>query len=197
MIRKCLQEFRAMAGRGSPSRPMVVAADTVRRCLRLLVEEVFETIDAACQQPERGENGGSAKLHLDSTRHQVFELIDRMPIAVDLPTFADGLVDLAYVGEDAAQEFGINTEGVLAVVHAANMAKGVSDKLTGKLTVRRRKDGKILKPEGWAPPAIAAELERQGWGRPPPPSNEDRLRALAERAGLTVDGLLDRLESNR
>jgi predicted HAD superfamily Cof-like phosphohydrolase len=43
-------------------------------------------------------------------------------------------------------------------VIGTNMAK--IDPATGK--VRKRADGKVLKPEGWKPPDLAAILERHG-----------------------------------
>lgn len=55
---------------------------------------------------------------------------------------------------DAAHSYGIPLAAVWDAVQAANMAK--VDPVTGK--VRRREDGKILKPDGWQPPNIAAVL---------------------------------------
>lgn len=54
----------------------------------------------------------------------------------------------------AAQDYEIPLDRVWDAVQAANMAKVDAD--TGK--VIRRADGKILKPEGWTPPDIAAIL---------------------------------------
>jgi predicted HAD superfamily Cof-like phosphohydrolase len=70
--------------------------------------------------------------------------------AGDMVGIADGIVDSIYVLIGAALEYGIPLEKVWDAVQTANMAK--RDPVTGK--VRRREDGKILKPEGWQPPNI-------------------------------------------
>jgi predicted HAD superfamily Cof-like phosphohydrolase len=64
---------------------------------------------------------------------------------------ADALADLVYVLIGTATTFGIDLRPVWAEVHRSNMAK------EGGPT---RADGKILKPEGWQPPDIAAALAK-------------------------------------
>ena len=72
----------------------------------------------------------------------------------DLVEIADGLADTIYVAVGAALEFGIPLDRVWAEVQRSNMAK--VDPTTGK--VRKREDGKILKPEGWQSPDVSAAL---------------------------------------
>lgn len=72
----------------------------------------------------------------------------------DMEKIADGLADVIYVAVGAALEFGIPLDRVWAEVHRSNMAK--VDPKTGKVV--KRADGKVLKPEGWLPPDIAAAL---------------------------------------
>ncbi|SCB51775.1 Predicted phosphohydrolase, Cof family, HAD superfamily [Bradyrhizobium yuanmingense] len=72
----------------------------------------------------------------------------------DLVEVADALADIIYVTAGMALEFGVPLERVWNEVHRSNMAK--VDPVTGK--VRRRDDGKVLKPEGWTPPDIMAAL---------------------------------------
>lgn len=72
----------------------------------------------------------------------------------DLVGIADGIADAIYVLAGAALAYGIPLEAVWDTVQRANMAK--VDPVTGQ--VRRREDGKILKPEGWKPPDIAGVL---------------------------------------
>lgn len=72
----------------------------------------------------------------------------------DIVQIADALADVIYVAVGTALEFGIPLDRVWAEVHRSNMAK--RDPATGK--VRRRDDGKVLKPEGWTPPDIVAAL---------------------------------------
>lgn len=73
----------------------------------------------------------------------------------DLIEIADAMADSIYVIVGAAIEYGIPLDHVWKAVQAANMAK--VDQNTGK--VRRRADGKILKPDGWSPPDIRAALD--------------------------------------
>lgn len=60
---------------------------------------------------------------------------------------ADGLADLIYVCIGTALTLGIPLDRVWKEVHRSNMAKVQGG-------VRRREDGKILKPEGWTPPDV-------------------------------------------
>lgn len=72
----------------------------------------------------------------------------------DLPGEADAIVDEIYFLLGRAVEMGIDLDPLFRAVHIANMCK------EGGAT---RADGKILKPEGWTAPDIAAELVKQGW----------------------------------
>lgn len=90
------------------------------------------------------------KLHVE----EITELHNAID-ARDMVGVADGITDLIYVLISSAFEFGIPLPDVWFEVHASNMAK--IDPKTGK--VLKREDGKILKPEGWQPPDIAAVLE--------------------------------------
>ena len=58
----------------------------------------------------------------------------------------DALVDMVYVIVGASLEYGMDFSGAFAAVQAANMAK-----LGPGGRPIKREDGKILKPEGWAP----------------------------------------------
>jgi predicted HAD superfamily Cof-like phosphohydrolase len=72
----------------------------------------------------------------------------------DLVGIADALADLIYVLVGMALEYGIPLDKVWDAVQQTNIAK--IDPATGK--VRKREDGKILKPDGWQPPDIAGIL---------------------------------------
>lgn len=71
-----------------------------------------------------------------------------------LAALAKEIVDVIYVAVGTALSCGININAVWEAVHASNMAK--VDPAIGK--VRRRDDGKILKPEGWQTPDIKKVL---------------------------------------
>ena len=81
------------------------------------------------------------------------ELVAAMA-AKSLCDIADAIADSIYVLVGTALEYGIPLDRVWAAVQAANMAK--VDPATG--LVRKRADGKILKPDGWQPPDIAGVL---------------------------------------
>ena len=66
----------------------------------------------------------------------------------DLVAIADAIADSMYVLIGTALEYGIPLPQIWNIVQATNMAK--VDPVTGK--VRKREDGKVLKPKGWQPP---------------------------------------------
>jgi predicted HAD superfamily Cof-like phosphohydrolase len=63
----------------------------------------------------------------------------------------DALIDILVVTVGALHSFGADAEGAWKEVMHSNFAK--IDKRTGK--VRKREDGKVLKPVGWEPPNLA------------------------------------------
>jgi len=151
-IKQQVAEFAAAMDVPSLPSPGIPDDATVRLRARLIMEEAFETLRSMFQDIRRGDLVGDYDW-LRSAETSVADFINTAAVRVELPEFADGLADLAYVVEGANQAFGIDSEGVLAVVHAANMAK-----VGGPI---RESDGKRLKPPGWKPPDVAAELERQ------------------------------------
>lgn len=66
----------------------------------------------------------------------------------------DALIDILVVTIGAIHSMGADAEGAWNEVMRTNMAK--IDPETG--LVRRREDGKILKPEGWQPPNLQPYL---------------------------------------
>lgn len=70
----------------------------------------------------------------------------------------DGIVDSKYVLDGLGNLFGFPLSEVFNEIHRSNMAK--AHKLpSGNLIVKRRADGKILKPDDWTPPKIQSILE--------------------------------------
>ena len=70
----------------------------------------------------------------------------------DLVRIADGICDSVVVLLGTAITYGIDVRPVWDEVHRTNMLKK-----GGKL----RKDGKMLKPEGWKPPDIESIIKEQ------------------------------------
>jgi len=69
----------------------------------------------------------------------------------------DALVDILVVTIGAIHSMGADGEGAWREVMATNFSK--IDRRLGK--VRRRDDGKILKPDGWTPPDLEKFLKRE------------------------------------
>lgn len=92
------------------------------------------------------------RLHHKLLAEEVAEFYDA-GVNADLVGQLDALADIVYVAYGAALELGLPLDDALRVVHESNMAKLGPD---GKPIVRS--DGKVLKPEGWRPPNLAALL---------------------------------------
>lgn len=90
-------------------------------------------------------------------RRMVSDEMEELAEAESSVDQADALVDAIYYICDCAVRHGMNLDPLFSIVHQANMGKVVNGKVV------RREDGKILKPEGWAPPEprIHAEMQRQ------------------------------------
>jgi predicted HAD superfamily Cof-like phosphohydrolase len=68
----------------------------------------------------------------------------------------DALLDILVVTIGALHSFGADGEGAWKEVMMTNFAK--IDRETGK--VRKREDGKVLKPVGWTPPNLTPYLTK-------------------------------------
>ena len=68
----------------------------------------------------------------------------------------DALIDILVVTIGAIHSMGADAEGAWKEVMKTNFAK--IDSETGK--VRKREDGKVLKPVGWMPPELAPFVSR-------------------------------------
>lgn len=69
----------------------------------------------------------------------------------------DALIDILVVTIGAIHSMGADAEGAWKEVMKTNFAK--IDKETGK--VRKRDDGKVLKPLGWVPPDLKPFLSKE------------------------------------
>jgi predicted HAD superfamily Cof-like phosphohydrolase len=157
-------------------RPTVPSDDRVRFRARLVLEEVFELLEALFDN-ESDVGGAHACTELREAREQLEQVIKRAAVKVDLVEAADAMADIDYVVEGTRLEFGINGEPIAAQVHRSNMEKASCDacggfaigpnnhpceicKGTGR-HLRKRADGKTLKPRHWQPPDIKGCLEAQ------------------------------------
>ena len=103
----------------------------------------------ACDQTVEGFNENQNKLYIDLIEEEFKELKDAIA-AGDLVEQLDALEDILVVAIGAIHSAGMNGEGGWKEVMRTNFAK--IDKETGK--VRKREDGKVLKPVGWTPPDL-------------------------------------------
>lgn len=103
----------------------------------------------AIDQSTTGRHRGQFELYLTLIREEVQELEDAVE-ADDNIEVLDALMDILVVTLGAANSIGADSEGAWNEVMRTNFAK--VDPETGK--VRRRADGKVLKPPNWAPPDL-------------------------------------------
>lgn len=112
----------------------------------------------ACDQIISSPPGLNVETHMWSTLiheeynelHDALALFFSTPTANALASVAKEAIDLVYVVSGLCNNLGFDSDAVFRAVHASNMSK--IDKTLGK--VRKRADGKVLKPEGYEPPDI-------------------------------------------
>ena len=107
----------------------------------------IDTFATACDQPPSEAN---YKMYLSLIDEEVGELVEAVA-ANDKVEQLDALVDILVVTMGAIRAGGFDGEGAWKEVMDTNFAK--IDAETGK--VRKREDGKVLKPEGWKAPELA------------------------------------------
>ena len=108
----------------------------------------------ACDQSTAYWNAQQFELYLKLIREEATELFDAVAQDNKAEMF-DALLDLMVVCIGAGLSAGFPMASGWAEVIRSNMEK--IDPETGM--VRRRSDGKILKPEGWQPPKLAELLK--------------------------------------
>lgn len=84
------------------------------------------------------------------------EEFEELQAANDDEEALDALIDILVVTIGAIHSMGADAEGAWKEVMQTNFAK--IDRATGK--VRKREDGKVLKPQGWTPPNLKPYLKK-------------------------------------
>jgi predicted HAD superfamily Cof-like phosphohydrolase len=97
-----------------------------------------------------------SKLYLSLIKEEYKELRDAVK-AKDEVEILDALIDILVVTIGTAHAMGYDAEGAWNEVMKTNFAK--IDPETG--FVKRREDGKIMKPDGWKAPELAPFLTRR------------------------------------
>jgi len=109
----------------------------------------------ACDQTVGEFNEAQYRLYRNLIDEEVNELRQAVKFN-DQVEQLDALIDILVVAIGAIHSAGFDAEGAWKEVMATNFAKIGND---GK--VRKREDGKVLKPVGWTPPNLAPFVEKQ------------------------------------
>ena len=110
----------------------------------------------ACDQSVDKFNGTQFDMYCELIKEEHKELVDALAANDDVE-IVDALLDILVVTIGALHSFGADGEGGWKEVMKTNFAK--IDKETGK--VRKREDGKVLKPTGWHPPVLSPYLTKK------------------------------------
>ena len=107
----------------------------------------IDTFQTACDQEPSPENYA---MYQGLIKEEYDELVTAI-LDDDKVEQLDALIDILVVTMGAIRAAGWDGEGAWQEVMRTNFAK--IDPETGK--VRKRDDGKVLKPEGWTPPNLS------------------------------------------
>jgi predicted HAD superfamily Cof-like phosphohydrolase len=110
----------------------------------------------ACGQTVGESNVEQYAMYLKLIGEEVGELHQAV-LSNDQVEQLDALIDILVVTIGAIQSLGADGEGAWKEVMSTNFAK--IDSLTGR--VRKREDGKVLKPVGWIPPELSKYINRE------------------------------------
>jgi predicted HAD superfamily Cof-like phosphohydrolase len=111
-----------------------------------------ETFMRACDQSVDSYNESQYAMYKNLIEEEFRELQS----AYDMEAELDALIDILVVTIGALHSAGFDAEGAWKEVMKTNFAK--IDKETGK--VRKREDGKVLKPVGWTPPNLTPFISK-------------------------------------
>ena len=109
----------------------------------------------ACDQSTDVYNHGQVALSANLIDEEVKEFNEAYK-KYDHKEMLDALIDIIVVATGAIHSMGADAEGAWCEVMQTNFNK--VDKDTGK--VRKREDGKVLKPLGWKAPELAQFLKK-------------------------------------
>lgn len=114
-----------------------------------------EKFMVACDQSVTG-NEAQYDMYRNLITEEYKELLEAVE-AGDRTEQLDALIDILVVTIGAIHSAGFDGEGAWKEVMRTNFAK--IDSETGK--VRKREDGKVLKPEGWTAPELAQYITKK------------------------------------
>ena len=109
----------------------------------------------ACDQSVDAMNESQYAMYVKLIDEEHQELLEAT-LTEDRVEQLDALIDILVVTIGAIHSMGADAEGAWKEVMRTNFAKVDSE--TGK--VRKREDGKVLKPQGWTAPNLAPFLKK-------------------------------------
>ena len=110
----------------------------------------------ACDQSTDAVNESQYAMYVKLIDEEHQELLEAT-LTEDRVEQLDALIDILVVTIGAIHSMGADAEGAWKEVMRTNFAKVDSE--TGK--VRKREDGKVLKPTGWHPPVLSPYLTKK------------------------------------
>jgi len=110
----------------------------------------------ACGQTTSTYNEDQFTLYCNLIQEESQELITALAEGNKVEQL-DALIDILVVTVGALHSMGVNADGAWKEVMRSNFDK--VDPRTGR--VKKREDGKVLKPEGWEPPRLKNYLPRE------------------------------------
>lgn len=157
-----VREFTFEAGQPVPDKPRLMDVSEVNFITKMILDELLELYStvmspksakaAMMKMLSEAKNVPRMNVHPNKTHELIAEQ-------------GDAFVDIWYYSLNCMAKKGVNLSNIFELVHNANMAK--RDAKTGRF--QKRADGKIIKPIGWRPPNVAAEIKRQqdkgAWGQ--------------------------------
>ncbi len=144
-----VKQFTEETGNIIPSIPSLMTKDETYFLIKMMLDEIMERA-ATVADPD-----DAKKAMIEMITHSK-DIPKETGVETELiASQADALIDCYYYSLNAAAKKGVNLSKVFKVVHQANMNK----KIKGKFI--KREDGKIMKPDGWTPPDIIAEIVSQ------------------------------------
>jgi predicted HAD superfamily Cof-like phosphohydrolase len=110
----------------------------------------------ACDQTVENFNADQFNMYIGLIEEESKELAEAIAAHDEVETL-DALIDILVVTIGAIHSAGFDADGAWKEVMKTNFAK--IDKDTGK--VRKREDGKVLKPLGWVAPNLTPFVKRK------------------------------------
>lgn len=155
-----VREFHKAFNQEMPDKPTLLSRNNQGGNDSVVLNLIAEDLDGLCKYMKQAKKGGDVAKRSSWMLEELIEFIN----ARTLEDQVDALTDLIYFAIGTFTLMGVKPEPFFDIVHNANMGKLHAD---GK--PRFNKQGKIIKPEGWAEkyapePKIVEELERQSTG---------------------------------